>query len=128
MAKYLSQEWHDAAKEFAQAFPEKPGATAKMALKVTGGPEGDIDYYQIIENGKVLEQSLGTLPDADFTMVSTWDDSVKIQKGELDANAAFMTGKMKVLGNVGKVMSLMPLTMSPEYKQIQEQVREITEY
>jgi putative sterol carrier protein len=128
MAKYLSKEWHDAAKEFAQAFPEKPGATAKMALKVTGGPEGDIEYYQIIENGKVLEQSLGTLPDADFTMVSTWDDSVKIQKGELDANAAFMTGKMKVLGNVGKVMSLMPLTMSPEYKQIQEQVREITEY
>jgi putative sterol carrier protein len=128
MAKYLSQEWHDAAKEFAQAFPEKPGATAKMALKVSGGPDGDIDYYQIIENGKVLEQSLGTLPDADFTMLSTWDDSVKIQKGELDANAAFMTGKMKVLGNVGKVMSLMPLTMSPEYKQIQEQIREITEY
>jgi putative sterol carrier protein len=128
MAKYLSQEWHDAAKEFAQTFPEKPGATAKMAMKVTGGPEGDIEYYQVIENGKVLEQSLGTLEDADFTMLSTWDDSVKIQKGELDANAAFMTGKMKVLGNVGKVMSLMPLTMSAEYKQIQEQIRDITEY
>jgi putative sterol carrier protein len=128
MAKYLSQEWHDKAKELAQTFPEKPGATAKMGLKVSGGPEGDIDYYQVIENGLVLEQSLGVLPDADFTMLSSWDDSVKIQKGELDANAAFMTGKMKVIGNVGKLMSLMPLTMSPEYKAIQTQIRDITEY
>ncbi len=128
MAKYLTKEWHDKAKELAQAFPEKPGATAKMALRVTGGPEGDISYFQIIENGKVLDQALGELPDADFTMISTWDDSVKIQKGELDANAAFMQGKMKVTGNVGKVMGLMPLTMSPEYKAIQEQVREMTEY
>jgi putative sterol carrier protein len=128
MAKYLSQEWHDQAKELAQSFPEKPGATAKMAVKVTGGPEGDIFYYQIVENGLVIEQSVGELADADFVMVSTWDDSVRIQKGELDANAAFMQGKMKVTGNVGKLMSLMPLTMSPEYKVIQEQVRANTEY
>lgn len=128
MVKYLSKEWHDTAKELAQTFPEKPGATAKMALRVTGGPDGEIAYYQVIENGKVLDQALGELPDADFTMLSTWDDSVKIQKGELDANAAFMTGKMKVTGNVGKLMSLMPLTMSPEYKTIQEQIRAITEY
>jgi putative sterol carrier protein len=128
MAKYLSQEWHDAAKELAQTFPEKPGATARMAVRVTGGPEGDIAYYQVIENGRVLDQQLGELPDADFTMLSSWDDSVKIQKGELDANAAFMQGKMKVTGNVGKLMSLMPLTMSAEYKAIQSQIREITDY
>jgi hypothetical protein len=29
---------------------------------------------------------------------------------------------------MGKLMQLMPLTMSPEYKQLQEQVRGITEY
>ncbi len=128
MAKYLSQEWHDQAKELAQTFPEKPGASARMGVKVTGGPEGDIAYYQIVENGLVMDQSLGELADADFVMASTWDDSVRIQKGELDANAAFMQGKMKVTGNVGKLMSLMPLTMSPEYKVIQEQLREKTEY
>jgi putative sterol carrier protein len=128
MAQYLSQEWHDTAKELAQTFPEKPGATAKMGVKVTGGPEGDIHYFQVVENGKVLEQAVGELADADFTMVSTWEDSVRIQKGELDANAAFMSGKMKVTGNVGKLMALMPLTMSAEYKTIQEQIRATTEY
>ena len=63
-----------------------------------------------------------------FTLSTTWDDSVKVAKGELDANAAFMQGRMKVTGNVGKLMALMPLTMSPEYKVIQDQIREQTDF
>ena len=47
---------------------------------------------------------------------------------ELDANAAFMQGRMKVTGNMGKLMSLMPLTQSAEYKAIQAKVAEQTEY
>ena len=128
MAKYLSQEWHDIAKELAQTFPDRAGATARMAYVVSGAPDGDIKYYQVIENGKVLEQSTGELADADFTMNVSWDDSVKVQKGDLDANAAFMQGRMKVTGNMGKLMALMPLTMSPEYKAIQEQIRTQTDY
>jgi hypothetical protein len=29
---------------------------------------------------------------------------------------------------MGKLMQLMPLTNSPEYKELQEQVRKVTEY
>jgi putative sterol carrier protein len=128
MAKYLSQEWLDKGRELAQAFPERPGATARMQFAVNGAPEGDVKYYQVLENGKILESTLGEDPNADFTMTSSYDDSVKIQKGELDPNAAFMQGRMKVTGNMGKLMSLMPLTQSPEYKGIQQQINEITEY
>jgi len=53
---------------------------------------------------------------------------MKIQKGELDANAAFMQGRIKVSGNMAKLMSLMPLTNAPEYKELQKQIEEITEY
>ena len=85
-------------------------------------------YYQVLDNGKILESTLGEDANADFTLTSSFDDSVKIQKGELDANAAFMQGRMKVTGNMGKLMSLMPLTQSPEYKAIQQKINEITEY
>ena len=128
MAKYLSQEWLDEGRELAQAFPERPGATARMQFAVTGGPAGDVTYYQVLDNGKILESTLGEDANADFTMTSSYDDSVKIQKGELDPNAAFMQGRMKVTGNMGKLMSLMPLTQSPEYKGIQQKINEITEY
>ena len=82
----------------------------------------------MLDNGKILESTLGEDANADFTMTSSYDDSVKIQKGELDPNAAFMQGRMKVTGNMGKLMSLMPLTQSPEYKGIQQKINEITEY
>ena len=128
MAKYLSQEWLDAGRELAQEFPERPGATARMQYHVTGGPDGDVKYFWVLENGKLLESTLGEDPDAEFTLTMTYDDAVKMQKGELDPNAAFMQGRMKVSGNMGKLMSLLPLTQSPEYKSIQEKIREVTEY
>ena len=128
MAKYLSQAWHERAKELAQTFPERAGATARMVYVVSGGPDGDIIYHQVIENGKVLQQGLGACENAEITMTVSWDDSVKIQTGELDANAAFMQGRMKVGGNMAKLMALMPLTMSPEYKEIQVSIRTHTEY
>ena len=128
MAKYLSQDWLDVGRELAQEFPERPGATARMQYVTTGGPEGDVSYFQVLENGKILESTLGTDANADFTITSTYEDSVKIAKGELDANAAFMQGRMKVTGNMGKLMSLMPLTQSPEYKAIQAKIAEKTEF
>ena len=128
MAKYLSQEWLDGARELAKDQPERPGATATMQFVVTGGPDGDIKYYWVLENGKLLEASLGELDGAEVTMTTGYADSVAIQKGEIDANAAFMQGKTKVTGNMGKLMQLMPLTMSPEYQALQTKIRETTEY
>ena len=128
MAKYLSQEWLDEGRALAGSQPERPGASARMQYVVTGGPEGDIKYYWVLDDGKLLESQLGEIADADFTLTLTYDDSVKVQQGELDANAAFMQGRMKVAGNMGKLMQLMPLTNSPEYKALQEEIRGITEY
>jgi hypothetical protein len=128
MSKWLTQEWLDESKKLAAGQPERPGASARMQYVVTGSPEGDIKYYWILENGKLLESQLGELPDAEVTMTQTYEDAMKIQKGELDANAAFMQGRVKVTGNMAKLMSLLPLTNAPEYKDLQKQIQEITEY
>jgi putative sterol carrier protein len=128
VAKYLTQEWLDESRELAKDQPERAGASAKMQYVVTGGPDGDVKYYWVLEDGKLLESQLGEIADADFTLTSTYDDSVAIAKGELDANAAFMQGTMKVTGNMGKLMQLMPLTMSPEYQALGEKIRAITEF
>jgi putative sterol carrier protein len=128
MAKFLTQEWLDMQTELAQSFPEKQGATARMQSVVTGTPDGDVSYYTVIENGKILENALGTDEEPDFTMTQGYDDAVKVLKGELDANAAFMQGRVKVTGNMGKLMSLMPLTQSAEYKAIQADVAAKTEF
>jgi len=128
MSKWLSQEWLDESRKLAESQPERPGASARMQYVVTGGPNGDIKYYWVLENGKLQESTLGELGDAEVTMTQTYEDAMKIQKGELDANAAFMQGRVKVTGNMAKLMSLLPLTNAPEYKGLQTQIQEITEY
>lgn len=128
MAKYLTQEWLDQGRSLAAGQPERPGASARMQYVVTGGPEGDIKYWWRLEAGRLLESELGVIDDADFTLTLSYADSVKIQQGDLDANAAFMQGRMKVAGDMGKLMQLMPLTNSVEYRSLQEEIREMTEF
>ena len=128
MAKWLSEEWHKEFMKLAESQPERPGASARMQYIVTGGPDGDVHYYWVLVNGKLEESTIGDLPDAEVTMTQTYEDAMKIQKGELDANAAFMQGRIKVSGNMAKLMSLMPLTNAPEYKALQEEIGKITEY
>lgn len=128
MSQYLSQEWLDETRKLAESQPVRPGATARIQYNTTGSPEGDIKYYWILEDGKILDSQLGEVEDSDFTLTMTYDDAVKVQKGELDPNAAFMQGRMKVSGNMAKLMSLLPLTNSPEYRALQEEIRGITDF
>ena len=128
MPKWLTQEWHEEFHRLAQSQPDRPGASARMQYVITGGPDGEVRYFWLLENGKLLESGLGDIADPEITLTITYDDAMKIQQGELDANAAFMQGRIKVAGNMAKLMSLLPLTNSPEYKQLQEEVRAVTEY
>jgi predicted lipid carrier protein YhbT len=128
MAKWLSQEWLDEGKQLSESQPERPGATARMQYVVTGGPDGDIKYYWILENGKLLDSQLGELSDAEVTLTQSYEDAMRIQKGELDANAAFMQGRVKVTGNMAKLMALLPITNSAEYKALQTEILGKTEF
>ncbi|MGA3351940.1 MAG: SCP2 sterol-binding domain-containing protein [Acidimicrobiales bacterium] len=128
MAKWLTQEWLDEGKKLAEGQPERPGASAGLQYVITGGPEGDIRYYWVLENGKLLESKLGELDDAEVTLTQNYEDAIRIQKGELDANAAFMQGRVKVTGNMAKLLALLPITNSAEYKQLQVEILAITEF
>lgn len=128
MARYLSQEWMDRARALAAEVPETPGATVRMQQVVTGAPGGDVVYHTVIEDGRPVAQALGEDPEgADLTLTSTYEDSVLIFTGELDASAAFMQGRVKVVGDMAKMMAMLPLTAKPEYKQVQDQLRAETQ-
>lgn len=128
MAKWLSQEWLDESKRLAEDQPERPGASARIQYVVTGTPDGDVEYHWVVDDGHLRENRLGRLDDAEVTLTESYEDAMAIQKGELDMNAAFLQGRVKVDGDVVKLMSLLPITMSPEFAQFQQAVQEMTEY
>jgi predicted lipid carrier protein YhbT len=128
MAKWLSQEWFDEARALAADQPDRPGASARMQYEVTGGPDGDVKYYWVLEDGHLRESALGVLADAEVTLTTVWSDAMAIQKGELDANAAFMQGRVKVAGNMGTVLKLLPITNAAGYRDLQRRIVAITEF
>lgn len=128
MAKWLTQEWLDESLALAADQPEIPGATAAIQYVVTDGPDGDISYYWVVEDGHLRENRLGVLDGAEVTLTETYEDALAMQKGELDMNAAFLQGRVKVDGDVAKLMSLLPITMSPDFARFQQAVQDMTEY
>ncbi|HEX2849821.1 MAG TPA: SCP2 sterol-binding domain-containing protein [Acidimicrobiales bacterium] len=128
MPKWLSQEWLDEQKKLAADQPERPGATARMQYVLNRANDEPVKYYWVLEDGKLTESTLGQMDEPELTLIMSYDDAMKVQKGELDEQAAFMQGRIKVEGNMAKLMALMPITSSPEYRALQDKIREITDY
>lgn len=128
MPPFLSQEWLDLQTKHAQDLPERPGATARLQYKITGAPGGEVTFHTVIEDGKLVENALGEDADTDFAMTLGYKDFVRVAKGEVDPNALFMQGKLKVVGSTRTLLSLMPLTESDEYRDVTAKVSADTQY
>ena len=108
--RYLSEEWANAVTQALNSSDDfKKAATgqqAKLQQVVTDAPDGgEVKFYFKLEDGNV-EVALGELADAEATISQNYETSVAMDKGELNPQNAFMQGKLKIAGNMMKLMQL----------------------
>ena len=108
--KYLSEEWASSMTEALNSSDDFKSAASGQQVKlqqvVTDAPDGgETKYYFTLEGG-AAEISLGELADAEATLTQSYDTSVAIAKQELNPQNAFMQGKLKISGNMMKLMQL----------------------
>lgn len=107
MSKFLSEEWVQdvsAALSTHEGYKNAMGAAdLGIQFSTEGGADGDVDYYLQSSAGNSAV-ALGTLEGADVVVKQSYDTAAAISKGELNTQTAFMTGKLKVSGNLAKLM------------------------
>ena len=107
MSKFLSEGW---AQDVTTALNNHDGfknalgaADLGIQFEVEEAPDGEVNYYLSASAGNAV-MSLGELDNADVTVKQSYETAVAIFKGELNTQTAFMTGKLKVSGNLAKLM------------------------
>lgn len=108
MPKFLTQEWMDAVREALQQSSDVASAVKGVELTVqqvvTDVPDqGEVQYWMRFDDGSV-DGGIGGASDADVTITQDYDTAAAMNRGELNAQAAFMQGKLKVTGNMGKLL------------------------
>ena len=108
--KFLSEEWAQEVTNALNSSDEFQSASAGQQVKlqqvVTDTPEGgEQKYFFQLDDGKV-QVGVGELADAEATLTQGYDVAVAITKQELNAQNAFMQGKLKISGNMMKLMQL----------------------
>ena len=105
--KFLTNEWAEAfsnALNASDGFKSAiSGVSMTLAYEVTDTPEGAIGYHLAIADGGA-SVALGEAAAADVSITSGHETAVALAKGELNPQAAFMTGKIKVAGNLAMLM------------------------
>jgi putative sterol carrier protein len=80
-------------------------ANINMGLQfhVTEAPAGDLDYHLSVGDG-AAKMATGELDGAEVSITSDYETATALFKGDLNTQMAFMTGKIKVAGNMAVLM------------------------
>ena len=108
--KFLTEEWASTMTEKLNASDDFKNAASGQQVKlqqvVTDAPEGGEAKYYFTLDGGSAQVALGEIEGADATISQNYETAVAINKQELNAQQAFMQGKLKISGNMMKLMQL----------------------
>jgi putative sterol carrier protein len=130
---FLSEEWLEAAKQIREEYRGKaaaPAHTVRMNQIITEVPfgEGTIEAHMDTSGGE-LEMDTGHLADADLTVTLDYATAkaILVEGNPQAGMQAFMAGKIKVQGDMTKLMAMSQGTPDPVQAEIAAKIQEITE-
>jgi putative sterol carrier protein len=105
--RFLTQDWATAATEALGASGDVRSATKEVDLTiqqvVTGAPDGEVRYFTRFDDGHVTV-GIGEAEDHDVVITQDHATAVELNQGQMNAQAAFMQGKLSVGGNMAKLL------------------------
>ncbi len=104
---FLSDEWAQAVTDALNGHPGFRSSMGEAQLSIQfntkDAPQGDVAYY-LNTSGGHADLAIGTAENPDVTIDQSYETASAISQGDLHIQTAFMTGKIKVAGNLAKLM------------------------
>ena len=129
---FLSDEWLAEAKAIREKYAGQGtpiGHKIKMNQVITGVPfgSGELQLYMDTSSGEI-DMEKGALDDADVTVTTDYETARKIFVDQ-DPQAgmqAFMSGKIKVQGDMMKLMQMQSTAPDETSKKVADEIKAIT--
>jgi putative sterol carrier protein len=106
--KFLSEEWAEEVTKAInsnEAFQQAAGSQAAKVQQIVATPEGEKRYFFSLEGGRA-QVSVGEIEGPDATISQDYETAMALAKSELSGTAAFMSGKVRVSGDLMKLMAM----------------------
>ncbi|MGH9188231.1 MAG: SCP2 sterol-binding domain-containing protein [Acidimicrobiales bacterium] len=131
--KFLSDEWVAEAKKIREEYHGKgtpPAHSVKMNQIITDHPfGGDPINSHMDTSGGDVEMDLGHIDDAEVTVTLDYETAkaILVEGNPQAGMQAFMAGKIKVQGDMTKLMALQQTSPDPTAIEVAAKINEMTE-
>jgi putative sterol carrier protein len=100
--RFLSPEWLESMRSATSAA--SPAADVRVRQRITGGPDGDVEYTLALADGQVHVDP-GSDGPADVELTTDYDTAAAISQGRLSPASAFADGRLRMAGAVGSLVA-----------------------
>ena len=112
---YLSNEWINAVAEGIKLNNEIAAVARDNSVSVTqivtGTPHGDVTYHLESHDGKITFAN-GPATVSDIAFTQDWATAVGVATGKINAQEAFISGKIRFKGDHERVIATQPLFLA----------------
>ena len=125
--EFLSEAW--LARRLELLGPLDVGAGVPDQLRVLNtvvkAPGGDVSWLDRYEGGHLVASALGS-DEADLSLATPYPEAVRLLRGELGENAAFIQGLTKTTGVTGPLLGLLSHQGTDRYDEARTALAEAT--
>lgn len=112
MAEIASDEWLEALVKASAATPPTPGVVGSVSFTVENSPAGKVGWTETIEDGITVGAAAPASKGADIALIAKFPELVEMLDGASNPAVMFMQGRLKLTGDMGMFMSMLPAMMS----------------
>jgi putative sterol carrier protein len=130
--EFLTAEWIEAAKKIrdeADAPATPPAHTIRMNQVITDAPftDDEIKVFMDTSDGE-LNLDLGELENPDLTVTVDWTTAkaIFVDQNPQAGMQAFMAGKVKVQGDMTKLMAMQQTAPDPNAQALADKIKDMT--